>query len=163
MPTVSKKQEKFMQAVANSPKFAKKVGVPQSVGLEFTKGTDMYKKGADGIAKKGKTKGKAFAMGGSVEGDMMKKEGRGMAKAGMQKMKSGGMAALKEHAAKPASKAHAGLKSGGKVKKMMDGGMTRMPSRGEHSIQKKSTRGAEDVTMMKKGGGVKKMRMGGKC
>jgi hypothetical protein len=26
-----------MQAVANSPKFAKKVGVPQSVGKEFTK------------------------------------------------------------------------------------------------------------------------------
>ena len=37
MPPVSKKQEKFMQAVANNPKFAKKVGVPQSVGREFTK------------------------------------------------------------------------------------------------------------------------------
>jgi hypothetical protein len=29
MPTVSNKQERFMQAVANNPKFAKKVGVPQ--------------------------------------------------------------------------------------------------------------------------------------
>ena len=37
MPTVSAKQEKFMQAVANNPKFAKKVGVPPSVGKEFTK------------------------------------------------------------------------------------------------------------------------------
>ena len=37
MPTVSKKQERFMQAVANNPKFAKKVGVPTSVGKEFTK------------------------------------------------------------------------------------------------------------------------------
>ena len=37
MPTVSKKQEKFMQAVANNPKFAKAAGVPQSVGKEFTK------------------------------------------------------------------------------------------------------------------------------
>ena len=37
MPAVSKKQERFMQAVAHSPKFAKKVGVPQSVGREFTK------------------------------------------------------------------------------------------------------------------------------
>ncbi|NDG33300.1 hypothetical protein EB118_24940 [bacterium] len=36
MPTVSTKQEKFMQAVAHNPKFAKKVGVPQSVGKEFT-------------------------------------------------------------------------------------------------------------------------------
>lgn len=37
MPAKSKKQEKFMQAVANSPKFAKKVGVPTKVGKEFTK------------------------------------------------------------------------------------------------------------------------------
>jgi len=37
MPTVSKKQEKFMQAVAHNPAFAKKAGVPQSVGKEFTK------------------------------------------------------------------------------------------------------------------------------
>ena len=32
MPAVSPKQEKFMQAVGSNPKFAKKVGVPQSVG-----------------------------------------------------------------------------------------------------------------------------------
>ena len=37
MPTVSKKQEKFMQAVAHNPAFAKKAGVPRSVGKEFTK------------------------------------------------------------------------------------------------------------------------------
>jgi hypothetical protein len=37
MPTVSAKQERFMQAVAHNPKFAKKVGVPTSVGKEFTK------------------------------------------------------------------------------------------------------------------------------
>ena len=36
MPTVSDKQERFMQAVAHNPKFAKKVNVPQSVGKEFT-------------------------------------------------------------------------------------------------------------------------------
>lgn len=35
MPTVSKKQERFMQAVAHNPKFAKKAGVPQSVGKDF--------------------------------------------------------------------------------------------------------------------------------
>jgi len=37
MPAKSKKQEKFMQAVANNPKFAKKVGVKQAVGKEFVK------------------------------------------------------------------------------------------------------------------------------
>jgi len=35
MPSVSKKQHNFMAAVANNPKFAKKVGVPRSVGEEF--------------------------------------------------------------------------------------------------------------------------------
>ena len=35
MPSTSAKQAKFMRAVAHSPKFAKKVGVPQSVGKDF--------------------------------------------------------------------------------------------------------------------------------
>jgi hypothetical protein len=43
MPAVSKKQEKFMQAVANNPKFAKKVGVKQLIGQEFTKEKGMKK------------------------------------------------------------------------------------------------------------------------
>jgi hypothetical protein len=37
MPAKSAKQKRFMAAVANNPKFAKKVGVPQSVGDEFMK------------------------------------------------------------------------------------------------------------------------------
>jgi phosphoserine phosphatase len=37
MPSVSKKQHNFMAAVANNPKFAKKVGISQSVGQEFNK------------------------------------------------------------------------------------------------------------------------------
>jgi hypothetical protein len=74
MPAKSEKQERFMQAVANNPKFAKKAGVPQSVGREFTKGDDMkcgtkkmamggmaYAKGG-GIEHKGKTKGKMVKM-----------------------------------------------------------------------------------------------------
>lgn len=36
MPIKSAKQGKFMQAVANNPAFAKKVGVPTSVGKEMT-------------------------------------------------------------------------------------------------------------------------------
>jgi hypothetical protein len=35
MPSVSKKQHNFMAAVAKNPKFAKKAGVPQSVGEDF--------------------------------------------------------------------------------------------------------------------------------
>lgn len=36
MPSVSKKQHMFFQAIAHSPEFAKKAGVAQSVGKEFT-------------------------------------------------------------------------------------------------------------------------------
>jgi hypothetical protein len=36
MPSTSKKQHNFMEAVANNPAFAKKVGVPQSVGKDFS-------------------------------------------------------------------------------------------------------------------------------
>ena len=53
MPAKSKKQQRFMAAVANNPKFAKKVGVPKSVGEEFMKkgymgGGMMKRRYADG-------------------------------------------------------------------------------------------------------------------
>lgn len=35
MPSKSPAQERLMRAVANNPAFARKVGVPQSVGKEF--------------------------------------------------------------------------------------------------------------------------------
>lgn len=35
MPSVSGKQHRFMEMVANDPAAAKRVGVPQSVGREF--------------------------------------------------------------------------------------------------------------------------------
>lgn len=37
MPSTSWKQHKFMTAVEHSPEFAAKVGVPQSVGRDFSK------------------------------------------------------------------------------------------------------------------------------
>jgi hypothetical protein len=41
MPAKSAKQLKLMQAVANNPKFAKKVNIPQSVGEEYSKESKM--------------------------------------------------------------------------------------------------------------------------
>ena len=35
MPSKSKSQHKLMAAVAHNPSFAKKVGIPQSVGKDF--------------------------------------------------------------------------------------------------------------------------------
>ena len=57
MPSSSTKQHNFMAAVAHNPAFAKKAGVPQSVGKDFnaadkgrtfSKGNDMMKKMAKG-------------------------------------------------------------------------------------------------------------------
>ncbi len=44
MPSVSDKQEKLFRAVAKNPKFAHKVGIPQSVGEDFFE-ADQAKKG----------------------------------------------------------------------------------------------------------------------
>lgn len=52
MPSKSKKQHDFMQAVAHSLEFAKKAGVPQSVGKEYV-AADKRKEG-----KKDEKKGK---------------------------------------------------------------------------------------------------------
>jgi len=54
VPSVSKKQHNFMTAIANSPSFAKKVGVPQSVGKEFSNADKnrKFSKGGDTMASK---------------------------------------------------------------------------------------------------------------
>ena len=54
MPSTSKKQHNFMEAVAHSPAFAKKAGVPQSVGQEFSKADKgrKFSKGGDTMASK---------------------------------------------------------------------------------------------------------------
>ena len=112
-----------MAAVANNPSFAKKVGVPQSVGQDFNKADKgrKFSKGGDTMASKmnagfmamiAKKKGE----GPSAMGKPVMKKGMDMAKDGMKKMASGGMTSLAKHAAKPASKAHAGLKAGGMAK-----------------------------------------------
>jgi hypothetical protein len=97
MPVVSKKQGKFMQAVANSPKFAKKVGVKQSTGREFTKEKDMKKAvkkmNMGGMADR---EGRAMATGRYANDPRMMADARGRAM----------------------------MKKGGKVKKMRDGGNT---------------------------------------
>lgn len=78
MPSASGKQHRFMAAVANNPKFAKKAGVPQSVGEEFIKAD----KGRKFPNKESEMKGmKKMAMGGGV----MQKKGMTTAKMGAVK------------------------------------------------------------------------------
>ena len=104
MPSTSKKQHNFMAAVANNPSFAKKAGVPQSVGKEFND--------AD--------KGKTFKRGGDMASSMGKpvmKKGMSMAKDGMKRptpmadTSMGGMGGM----------GGMGMKKGGMPMKMKDG------------------------------------------
>ena len=105
MPSTSKKQHNFMAAVANNPSFAKKVGVPQSVGQDFNN--------AD--------KGKSFKRGGDMAGKMnpfmeMIAKKKAM---GTKKMASGGMTSAKMGSVKTGSPSRDGIASKGKTKGTM--------------------------------------------
>ena len=120
-----------MQAVAHNKEFAKKVGVPQSVGKEFTMkkmmsgGVAASKMGKvrtaapsrDGVATKGKTRGTMVKMAAGGMPMVMKggKKVPAFAADGKGKMAAGGMAKKKkESTAKMDSRAE---KAGRKVTK----------------------------------------------
>ena len=102
MPSSSAKQHKFMEAVAHNPSFAKKAGVPQSVGQDFSnadkgktfkRGGDMATKGMNPFAKfekSGKDVEKKGVKEGSKKDMMMDKKQMMMKKGGMTKMATGG-------------------------------------------------------------------------
>jgi hypothetical protein len=114
MPSTSKKQHNFMAAVAHNPAFAKKAGVPQSVGKDFNQ--------AD--------KGRKFSKGGEMkhadvkmDKKMMQKavnkhEGRLHKGATMTKLAGGGMAPSKMGSVKTSS-GRDGVASKGKTKGTM--------------------------------------------
>jgi hypothetical protein len=150
MPAVSKKQQKFMQAVANNPKFAKKVGVKQSIGQEFTKEKDMKKAvkkmNMGGMADR---EGRAMAAGRYANNPMMMADARGRAM----------------------------MKKGGKVKKMRKGGNTsRMneleelgrvdaekgyTAKGKRNLRDEKKRVVKEIKNKKAGGKVKGYKAGG--
>jgi hypothetical protein len=105
MPTVSKKQERFMQAVAHNPAFAKKVGVPTKVGKEFTKSEG-------GMAESKKMVGKevAFMKKKGAPPSMIKHEA-----AEMKAMKKGGIIASKMGKVKTAAPSRDGVAMKGKT------------------------------------------------
>jgi hypothetical protein len=51
MPSTSKKQHNFMEAIAHNAAFAKKVGVPQSVGKDFSAADKGKKFGSGGVSR----------------------------------------------------------------------------------------------------------------
>jgi hypothetical protein len=114
MPSKSKAQHNFMAAIAHSPSFAKKAGVPVSVGKEFVT--------AD--------KGKKFSKGGDMKHEDVKMDKKMMQKAvnkhegrlhkgsTMTKLAAGGMAPSKMGAVKT-GKTPDGIASKGKTKGTM--------------------------------------------
>jgi len=145
MPSTSKKQHNFMAAIANNPAFAKKVGIPQSVGKDFTD--------AD--------KGKKFGSGGTTRPDVQK--------VNKSKTEHGKMTFFKEGGNTMASKMNAGFMAMMAKKKgtgkMAGGGMamgkvkTAAPSR-DGVAEKGKTKG---TMIAMKAGGMKKMNKGGKA
>jgi hypothetical protein len=151
-----------MEAVAHNPSFAKKAGVPQSVGKDFSnadkgktfkQGGDMASKMNPGMmAMMAKKKGAAP----SAMGKPTMKKGMDMAKDGMKKMAGGGMPMVMKDGKKVPSFAADGegkMKHGGSVKKMNMGGMAyakggSASARGDGVAQKGKTKGK----MLNKGG-----------
>jgi len=96
MPSTSKKQHNFMAAVANNPSFAKKVGVPQSVGKDFSKADKgkTFKQGGDMKESKAMVKKEiGFMKAKGAPKSMVKHEMAEMK--GAKKMMGGGMAYAK--------------------------------------------------------------------
>ena len=158
MPSSSAKQAKLMRAVAHNPAFAKKVGIPQSVGKDFSE--------AD--------KGRKFGSGGTM------KESKAMVREEMKYLKKGkAPKRVMEHEARE----HESIGMEGKMKKMAGGGMTGSYRRVADGIASKGkTKGS--IIKMASGGSVGgsyrrvadgiatkgktkgkmvKMMMGGKC
>lgn len=100
MPSTSKKQARFMAAVAHNPEFAKKAGVPMSVGKEFNQADT----------------GRKFARGGEM------KESKAMEMRHVAAMKKAGVPKkiVREEAAEAAA-----MKKGGKASCYAKGGYVR--------------------------------------
>ena len=110
MPSTSKKQHNFMAAVANNPSFAKKVGVPQSVGKEFNQADKnrKFSKGGDTMAK----------MNPGFMAMMAKKKAGAKAEMPMTKMAGGGSASKRADGVATKGKTKGtmiGMKMGGKA------------------------------------------------
>jgi len=151
VPSSSKKQHNFMEAIAHNKAFAKKVGIPQSVGKDFSN--------AD--------KGKTFKKGGDTMASKMSPKIMAMMAARKKPMTQPGMA-------EPGTPAM--MKKGGMTMKKMAGGGAMPMKDGKPAFLndgKGMKKGGMAMKKMAKGGGVEikgktkgkmvKMNMGGRA
>ena len=163
MPSTSKKQHNFMAAVANNPKFAKKAGVPQSVGKDFTaadkgvsfKGGPRSRPDLQKVNKPETLQGKTelFKQGGNT---MATKMGKPTMKAGMSMAKDG-MKKPTPMAKTDMAGSMMGMKKGG-MKKMAAGGLSGGHKAADGVASKGKTKGKQIVMSGSKG-----MKSGGYC
>jgi len=178
MPSTSKKQHNFMAAVANNPAFAKKAGVPRSVGKDFTaadKGlklktgsarpdlqrinkpvtnqgkNELFKKGGDTMASK--MNPGFMAMMAKKKGAAPSPMGKPVMKKGMDMAKNGMKMAGGGMPMKDGKPAFIGdgkgkMAHGGMTKKMAGGGSA--SSRADGIAQSGNTKGTK--VAMKRGG-----------
>jgi hypothetical protein len=157
MPSTSKKQHNFMAAIAHNPAFAKKVGVPQSVGKDFNN--------AD--------KGKTFKQGGTMA-TKKKMDPKMMAALMSARQPKMPMADAAAPAPMAAPGGMGGMRKGGMAMKKMAGGGMAMSAKEDMKMDKKVVKKAvgmhdkqqhggkkTDLTTLKKGGMMKKMAGGG--
>lgn len=142
MPSVSKKQHNLMEAVAHNRSFAKRVGIPQSVGKDFA--------AAD--------KGRKFKQGGSMESKAMVKKEVGFMKkkgapASMVKHEMAEMKGMRKGGATKYARG-GGIESRGKTKgtmvKMAAGGLAGGHKSADGIAQRGKTKAAQ--IKMNKGG-----------
>jgi len=142
-----------MEAVAHNPTFAKKAGVPQSVGKDFSNADKgkTFKQGGDMASKM--NPGMMAMMAKKKEGMHKMPDGKMMKDSAMKKMASGGMPMVMKDGKKVPSFVADDMKHGGSVKKMNMGGMAyakggSASARADGVAQKGKTKGK----MLNKGG-----------
>jgi hypothetical protein len=152
MPSKSKAQRNFMAAVAHNPAFAKKAGVPQSVGKDFNEADKGRKFSKGGDMKKMNTGGMTMVnKGGKMVPDFAADGVGKMAKGGMTKggMKHEDVKMDKKMMQKAVNKHEGRLHKGSTMTKLAGGGYTKAA---DGVATKGKTKGTQIV--MKRGGGA---------
>lgn len=152
MPSTSKKQAHLMAAVAHNPAFAKKVGIPQSVGKDFNQ--------AD--------KGKTFKKGGDIVGKLFKgKESMKEELAEAKAIKSGKITPMQYAKGEEGEKKMA---KGGMTESMgprtmskdVESGSNKLTKFGQSAVQKRGMTKGTNLGDSGKTVGIQKMAKGGK-
>jgi hypothetical protein len=147
MPSTSKKQHNFMAAIAHNPAFAKKVGIPQSVGKDFNEADKGKKFGSGGMARPDLQK---INKPKTLHGKMSIMKGGGMAKSDMKEDMKMDLKQDKSMMQKAVNKHESRLHKGQPMTKLAGGGTFRASANGI------ATKGKTKGTMVK-------MNMGGKA